>query len=76
MKTTYTVSSQCPTTGRFLENVWYDSQNDAQIHYDAFDINCRNRFQKIVSTTTGAVINGNSTYTDIECNFHTMGETV
>ena len=61
--TKYTVSSQCPTTGRFLDNAWYDSQSDAQIHYDAFDINCRNKFQKIVT-------NGNSdVYTQIECNF-------
>ncbi len=60
MKITYTISSQCPTTGRFLDNAQYDSLNYAQIHYDAFDINCRNKFQKIVT-------NGNNdTYTIIE----------
>ena len=60
MKITYTISSQCPTTGRFLDNAQYDNLNYAQIHYDAFDINCRNKFQKIVT-------NGNNdTYTIIE----------
>lgn len=59
----YTVSSQCPRTGRFVDNAWYDSQSYAQIHYDAFDINCRNRFQKIVQT------GNNDLYTTIESNF-------
>jgi hypothetical protein len=59
----YTVSSQCPTTGRFLDNAWYDSLNYAQIHYDAFDINCRNRLAKIVSTKSQDL------YTEIESNY-------
>lgn len=63
MNTKYTVSSQCATTGRYEDTCTYDNLAYAQIHYDAFDINCRNKFQKIVT-------NGNSdVYTQIECNF-------
>ena len=60
MKTTYTVSSQCPTTGRYEHTGTYDNLAYAQIHYDALNINCRNKFQKIVS------IGNTDTYTTIE----------
>ena len=59
----YIIQSQCATTGRYDDTATYDNLPYAQIHYDALNINCRNRLAKIVSTKSQDV------YTEIESNY-------
>ena len=63
----YIIQSQCATTGKFEDTATYDNLPYAQIHYDALNINCRNRLAKIVSTKS------QDTYTEIESNGWTTG---